>query len=134
MHSGAHWIRAKNKNFDVEYRRISLRQCIRLAVLVVVTAMVATGAVVYVTYVIGGIRANQRSIHSEAFAIDLENASNTLDKAYRITYDLSKFKKEILHNEYFEYWERYHHDNDFTHVMRKVHILIYTRNFTGIIV
>ena len=111
--------KGKNRDFDVEYRRISLRQRIRLAVLVAVTAMVATGAGLYVTYVIGGIKANQQSTHSDAFAMDLENAPNKLEKTYQITYDLSKFDKEVLCDDTLEYWENYTYSDSYINFIYK---------------
>lgn len=100
-------------DFVTEYRHISLRQRIRFAVLVAVTALAATGAGVYVTHIIGGIMANQQSTHSDAFALDWENAPKTLEKDYRILYDLRGYDKEIILDEEFEYWVRYSKDDKY---------------------
>ena len=64
----------KPVDFVKEYNNISLRQRVRLAVLIATAALAATGAGVYVTHIIGGIMANQQSTHSDAFAMDWESA------------------------------------------------------------
>lgn len=98
-------------DFVTEYQHISLRQHIRFAILVAVTALAATGAGVYVTHVIGGIMANQQSTHSDAFALDLEDAPEILEKSYRITYDLSDYGKDVWSDNIIQYRETYSKDN-----------------------
>jgi hypothetical protein len=93
--------------FVVEYRRISLRQRIAIAVLVALTAAAATGAGLYVTHYIGGIMANQQSTHTDAFAMDWESAPKTLEKVYRITYNLDDYDKKVLSDNILKYWENY---------------------------
>ena len=97
--------------FVVEYRRISLRQRIAIAVLVVLTAAAATGAGLYVTHYIGGIMANQQSTHTDAFAMDWEDAPRILEKTYRISYNLDDYNKEVLTDSFMSYWENYTKDN-----------------------
>lgn len=101
------------QEFESRYRKISFRQRLRLAILVAVTAALLTGAGVVVTYYIGGIRAEQQSTHTDAFAMDWENAPLTLEKSYRITYDLSDYTKEIIINIDNYYWEAYTKGYDF---------------------
>ena len=97
----------KPVDFVKEYNNISLRQRVRLAVLIATAALAATGAGVYVTHIIGGIMANQQSTHSDAFAMDWESAPKKLEKSYRITYDLSEYDKEVLNDSIIQYWENY---------------------------
>lgn len=104
---------AKPVDFVTEYKHISFRQRIRFAVIITIAAIVATGAGVYVTHLIGGIMANQQSTHSDAFAADWENAPKTLEKKYRISYNLSNYSKTILLDEDFEYWETYNNGDDY---------------------
>lgn len=93
--------------FDEKYRRIRFGQRMKLAVLVAVTALLMTGAGIYVTHYVGGLMAKQYDDHSDGFALDWENASRTLEKAYRINYDLSDFDMEIVCDDEYQYWEYY---------------------------
>ncbi len=95
------------EEFDSRYRKISFRQKVLIAAIAVVMAALLTGAGVVVTYYIGGIRAEQQSTHTDAFAMDWESAPLTLEKTYRITFDLSDYKKEVVCDDEFEYWEDY---------------------------
>jgi|GEM_PF-270702 len=104
-------------DFVTEYRHISVRQRIRFAVLVAVTALAATGAGMYVTHIIGGIMANQQSTHSDAFALDWESAPKTLEKDYKITYDLSDYEKVIVLDDDVMYWETYSKNSYFIDFM-----------------
>ena len=99
------------QEFESRYRKISFRQRLCLAILVAVTAALLTGAGVVVTYYIGGIRAEQQSTHTDAFAMDWENAPLTLEKTFRITYDLNEYRKEVVCDDEFEYWEDYTNGN-----------------------
>ena len=101
------------EEFDSRYRKISFRQKVLIAAMAVVMAALLTGAGVVVTYYIGGIRAEQQSTHTDAFAMDWENAPLTLEKSYRITYDLSDYTKEIIINIDNYYWEAYTKGYDF---------------------
>lgn len=103
----------KPVDFVKEYNNISLRQRVRLAVLIATAALAATGAGVYVTHIIGGIMAKQQSTHSNAFAIDWENAPETLEKSYRITYDLSEYSKDVWSDNIIQYRENYSKDNKY---------------------
>lgn len=94
-------------DFDEKYRRIRFGQRMKLAVLVAVTALLMTGAGIYVTHYVGGLMAKQYDDHSDGFALDWENAPRTLEKAYRINYDLSDFDMEIVCDDEYQYWEYY---------------------------
>lgn len=93
--------------FDEKYRKVRFGQKIRFAVLVAVTALLMTGAAVYITHYIGGLMAKQYDDHSDGFALDWENAPRTLEKAYRINCDLSDFDMEIVCDDEYQYWEYY---------------------------
>lgn len=101
------------QEFESRYRKISFRQRLRLAILVAVTAALLTGAGVVVTYYIGGIRAEQQSTHTDAFAMDWESAPLTLEKTYRITYDLSDYEMTVMSDYDFSYWEVYRRNDEY---------------------
>ena len=93
--------------FDEKYRKVRLGQRIKLAVLVAVTALFITGAGMYITHYVGGLMAKQYDDHSDGFALDWENAPRTLEKSYRINYDLSDYDMEIVCDDEYQYWEYY---------------------------
>lgn len=93
--------------FDERYRKIRFGQRIKLAVLAVVTALLMTGAVICVTHYIGNFIVKQYDDHSDGFVLDWENAPRTLEKAYRINYDLSDFDMEVVCDDEYQYWEYY---------------------------
>ena len=93
--------------FDEKYRKVRLGQRIKLAVLVAVTALFMTGAGMYITHYVGGLMAKQYDDHSDGFALDWENAPRTLEKSYRINYDLSDYDMEIVCDDEYQYWEYY---------------------------
>ncbi len=99
--------------FDEKYRKVRFGQKIRFAVLVAVTALLMTGAAVYITHYIGGLMAKQYDDHSDGFALDWENAPRTLEKSYRINYDLSDYNMEIMCDDEYQYWEYYSKDNQY---------------------
>ena len=99
--------------FDEKYRKVRFGQKIRFAVLVAVTALLMTGAAVYITHYIGGLMAKQYDDHSDGFALDWENAPRTLEKSYRINYDLSDYDMEIMCDDEYQYWEYYSKDNQY---------------------
>jgi len=93
--------------FDEKYRKVRFGQKIRFAVFVAVTALLMTGAAAYITHYVGGLMAKQYDDHSDGFALDWENAPRTLEKTYRINYDLSDFDMEIVCDDEYQYWEYY---------------------------
>lgn len=93
--------------FDEKYRKVRFGQKVRFAVLAAVTALLMTGAGIYITHYVGGLMAKQYDDHSDAFALDWENAPRTLEKSYRINYDLSDFDMEIVCDDEYQYWEYY---------------------------
>lgn len=93
--------------FDERYRKIRFGQRIKLAVLAVVTALFMTGAVICVTHYVGNFIVKQYDDHSDGFVLDWENAPRTLEKAYRINYDLSDFDMEVVCDDEYQYWEYY---------------------------
>ncbi|MBE6845914.1 MAG: DUF4367 domain-containing protein [Ruminococcus sp.] len=93
--------------FDKKYRKVRFGQKIRFAVFVAVTALLMTGAAAYITHYVGGLMAKQYDDHSDGFALDWENAPRTLEKTYRINYDLSDFDMEIVCDDEYQYWEYY---------------------------
>ena len=93
--------------FDEKYRKVRFGQKIRFAVLAAVTALLMTGAAAYITHYVGGLMAKQYDDHSDGFALDWENAPRTLEKSYRINYDLSDFDMEIMCDDEYQYWEYY---------------------------
>lgn len=97
----------KPAEFNEKYRKIRFGQKIRFAVLVAVTALLMTGAGISITHYVGGLMAKQYDDHSDAFALDWENAPRTLEKSYRINYDLSDFDMEIVCDDEYQYWEYY---------------------------
>ncbi|MBP1535715.1 MAG: DUF4367 domain-containing protein [Ruminococcus sp.] len=101
------------EEFDSRYRKISFRQKVLIATIAVVMAALLTGAGVVVTYYIGGIRAEQQSTHTDAFAMDWESAPLTLEKTYRITYDLSDYEMNVMSDYDFSYWEVYRRNDEY---------------------
>ena len=99
--------------FDEKYRKVRFGQKIRFAVFVAVTALLMTGAAAYITHYVGGLMAKQYDDHSDGFALDWENAPRTLEKTYRINYDLSDFDMEIVCDDEYQYWEYYSKDNQY---------------------
>ena len=100
-------------DIQVTFRKIRVRQAIRFAVIAVLAAAMLTGAGLYVTHYIGGLQANQQSTHTDAFALDWENAPLTLEKTYRLTYDLSDWDKTIMSDYDFSYWEVYRRNDEY---------------------
>ncbi len=98
------------QEFDRSYRKISLRRKVVIAVLAVMLAAMLTGAGFVVTHYIGGLRAEQQSTHTDAFAMDWENAPKTLEKSYRITYNLEDYDSKILSDNILKYWQNYTKD------------------------
>lgn len=94
--------------FNEKYRKVRFGQKIRFAVLVAVTALLMTGAGIYITHYVGSLMAKQYDDHSDGFALDWENAPRMLEKTYRINYDLSDFDMEIVCDDEYQYWETYH--------------------------
>ncbi len=99
------------QEFDRSYRKISLSRKVVIAVLAVMLAAMLTGAGFVVTHYIGGLRAEQQSTHTDAFAMDWESAPKTLEKTYRISYDLDDYNKEVLNDSFMSYWENYTKDS-----------------------
>lgn len=93
--------------FDEKYRKLRFRQKIKLAVLAIITALLMTGAGIYTTHYIGSFMVKQYDNHSDGFVLDWENAPRTLEKAYRINYDLSDYNMEIMCDDEYQYWEYY---------------------------
>lgn len=105
--------KARDSDIPTELHRIRARQAIRIAILVVLSLMLLTGAGMYVTHYIGGLQANQQSTHSDVFALDWENAPRTLENDYRIAYDLSDWNCEVLSDNILKYWENYTNGDKF---------------------
>ena len=105
--------REKGTDIQTTFRKIRVRQAIRFAVIAVLAAAMLTGAGMYVTHYIGGLQANQQSTHTDAFAMDWENAPLTLEKTYRITYDLSDYELTVMSDYDFSYWEVYRKNDEY---------------------
>lgn len=105
------------EEFDRRYRKISFRQKVLIAAMAIVMAALLTGAGVVVTYYIGGIRVEQQSTHTDAFAMDWESAPSTLEKTYSISYDLSNYEKNILSDDEYQYWAEYTNNTDYIDFM-----------------
>lgn len=104
---------ASPREFDIIYRKISFCQRLRIAVIVAVTATLLTGAGVIMTYYIGGILAEQQSTHTYASAFNLEGTPGTLEKAYRLNYDLNEYEKDVICDDEYQYWEYYQLNDDY---------------------
>ena len=98
--------------FVEKYQKVRFLQKIKFAILVAVTALLMTGAAVYITHYVGGLMAKQYDDHSDGFALDWENAPRTLEKTYRINYDMSDYGMEILMDDEYGYWESYHNSEN----------------------
>ena len=98
--------------FVEKYQKVRFLQKIKFAILVAVTALLMTGAAVYLTHYVGGLMAKQYDDHSDGFALDWENAPRTLEKTYRINYDMSDYGMEILMDDEYGYWESYHNSEN----------------------
>ena len=99
-------------NFDRSYRKLRFYQRIRIALLAAITALLLTGASIYVTYLIGGMKAKMYSDHSDVFSLDDENAPEFIEDNYRITYNLEDYEHIIVDNDEILYWEIYENDTD----------------------
>ena len=105
--------REKGTDIQTTFRKIRVRQAIRFAVIAVLAAAMLTGAGLYVTHYIGGLKANQQSTHTDAFALDWENAPLTFNNRFCLTYDLSDYKKEVIIDNNNYYWEAYTNGDEF---------------------
>ena len=99
-------------NFDRSYRKLRFYQRIRIALLAAITALLLTGASIYVTYLIGGMKAKMYSDHSDVFSLDDENAPEFIEDNYRITYNLESYEHIIVDNDEILYWEMYENETD----------------------
>ncbi|MBO6230561.1 MAG: DUF4367 domain-containing protein [Ruminiclostridium sp.] len=99
-------------NFDRSYRKLRFYQRIRIALLAAITALLLTGASIYVTYLIGGMKAKMYSDHSDVFSLDDENAPEFIEDNYRITYNLEGYEHIIVDNDEILYWEMYENETD----------------------
>ena len=94
------------EKFEISYKRAKLSQTIALALLSAFTAMLMTGAAMYAVRLINGLKAKEYVDHSDIFAVD-ENAPEYIERRYRISYDLSDWKKTVLIDDNLTYWEKY---------------------------
>lgn len=99
--------RRQNNDFTGTYRKMQLWKRLRLVFIVVITALFLTGSGFLIVHYIGGLRFEQHSTHTNAFAVDTENADTSMDRKLRITYDMSRYNKEIMSDDEIEYWEIY---------------------------
>lgn len=97
----------EHESIDNAYHRISLVGRIKFAVIVIIAALLFAGFSLYITHYIGNMRIDEYDTHSFAFATDIENAPDTLENRYEITYDLSDFEKEMMYDDQYDYWEIY---------------------------
>ncbi len=100
----------RHENVFEAFRRLRLRQKIRVAFLIVLSVLLLTGAGVYITHYFGGLTAKQYDTHTMMYVED-PDAPETLLEHFRIAYDLSGFSKEIMCDDDREYWEIWE-DND----------------------
>ena len=102
--------REKGTDIQTTFRRLRLRQQIRIAVLIGLSVLLLTGAGVYITHHFGGLTAKQYDTHTMMYVED-PDAPEMLLEHFRIAYDLSGFSKEIMCDDDREYWEIWE-DND----------------------
>ena len=80
----------QNNDFTETYRKMQLWKRLRLVFIVVITALFLTGSGFVIVHYIGGLRLEQHSTHTNAFAVDTENVDTSMDRKLRITYDITK--------------------------------------------
>lgn len=97
----------KHNNVDQEYRRISLRNKIKIALIIATAILCLAGFTIYVTHYIGNMKVNEYDKYSLAYAVDTANTYDIIKDEYSITYDLSEWEKEILSDDNTSYWEIY---------------------------
>lgn len=98
--------------FERSYSKLRFNQRVRIALLAAITALLLTGASIYVTYVIGGMKAEMYADHSDVFSFDDENAPEFIEDNYRITYSLEGYDHNVLCDDELLYWETYENDTD----------------------
>ena len=98
----------KNTGFSETFRKLRLRQKIRIAVIItVMVLLLATGGSVFVYYNIGGFYGYRQSTHTDVSFEGWEGSPDTLYPRYHLTYDLNGWDKEILCDETNKYSEIY---------------------------
>ena len=97
----------KRESIDLAYNSIKRGNRIKFAVIVVIAALFLAGFTIYITHYFGNLQINEYDTHSFAFALDSNNAPETLERRYLLNYDLSEWNKEIMDNDQYDYWETY---------------------------
>ena len=98
--------REQNTGFSETFRKLRLRQKIRIAVIItVMVLLLATGGSVFVYYNIGGFYGYRQSTHTDVSFDGWEGSPDTLYPRYYLTYDLNGWDKEILCDETDKYSE-----------------------------
>ena len=83
---------------------------IRRAAFIIIAAIFLAGFAVFVLHTIGNIGVKEYGKYSLASVIDTGNAPERLEDKYRITYDLDGWKRELLSDDEYGFWEYYQKD------------------------
>ena len=95
-----------NESVAGTFRKLHFRRKIQVAVLIVLSILLLTGAGVYITHRFGDITAKQYWDHSIAH-VEVEGAPEKIVDRYEIGYDLSGLSKEVIADNEFHYWEEW---------------------------
>ncbi len=94
----------QSSSFLSTFHKLRLRHKIRVAVLIVLSVLLLTGAGVYITHRFGDLTARQYDTHTMMYVEDPE-APEILLEHFELGYDLTGYSKEIICNDEREYWE-----------------------------
>lgn len=103
----------KQESIDYAYNNIRRGNRIKFAVAVVIAALFLAGFTIYITHIIGNLQINEYDTHSLAFAKNIDNSPQILEKRYEIKYDLSDWNKDIMTDNEHLYWELYKLDDNY---------------------
>lgn len=101
---------SQNESVAGTFRKLHLRRKIQVAVLIVLSILLLTGAGVYITHRFGDLTARQYDTHTMMYVEDPE-APEILLEHFELGYDLTGYSKEIICNDKREYWEVWKSDD-----------------------
>lgn len=114
----------KQENIKQVYRNISIRMKIKVAIILVIAAVLLTGFTIYITHCFGNLKIKEYNNHSYAFAMHIENVPETIESRYEIAYDMSDWNKEIIDNDQFSYLIKYRKNNEgvnFSYIVKSMY-------------
>ena len=101
---------SQNESVAGTFRKLHLRRKIQVAVLIVLSILLLTGAGVYITHRFGDITAKQYWDHS-MMHIDVEGTPKTICDRYIIDYDLSGIPSEVIADDNIMYWKKWENES-----------------------